>query len=79
MRVYLCKNGGVSTVVRGGGGCCCVMGCWVGVSEPDAEWAIGICDGFGVCGLGVVLVGPVCTIELDDAIGCARVVLGRDN
>ncbi len=52
------------------------MGCWVGVTEPDAERVMGICDGFRFCGLGVVLVGPVHTVELDDATGCATVVLG---
>ncbi len=62
----------------GGGGCCCCcpMGCWIGVPEPDAERAMGICDGLGVCDLGVVLVGPVRTIELDNATGCTTVVLG---
>ncbi len=54
------------------------MGCWVGVPEPDAEQAMGIRDGLGVCGLGLVLVGPVCTVKLDDATGCPTVVLGPD-
>ncbi len=85
------RGGGLDRLDGGGGCCCCVMGCWVGVPEPNAEWAIRICDGLGVCGLGVVLVGSahavlkeatgcaagvVCVIELEDAVGCAGVVLG---
>ena len=62
-------GGGEGGLGGGGGCCCCAMGCWVGVPEPDAERVMGICDGLGVCGFGVVLAGTV-RVVLEEAIGC---------